>query len=65
MKYNRWTIRSTEWQTEDVRSAGRPKCHWRDDIVGQEVAVWMRIAKDRERWKTLEEGYFLQWKDTA
>ena len=27
----------------------------------QQGAVWMRIAKDRERWKTLAEGYFLQW----
>ena len=27
MKDNRWTIRSTEWQTEGVRSAGRPKRH--------------------------------------
>ena len=53
---NRWTIRSTEWQTEGVRSAGRPKRCWRDDIVGQQGAIWMRIAKDRERWKTLAEG---------
>ena len=65
MKDNRWTIRSTEWQTEDVRSAGRPKHRWRDDIVGQQGAVWTRTAKDRKRWKTLVEGYFLQWKDTA
>ena len=33
--------------------------------MGQQGAVWMRIAKDRERWKTLAEVYFLQWKDTA
>ena len=65
MKDNRWTIRSTEWQTEGVRSVGRPKRRWRDDIVGQQGAVWTRIAKDRESWRTLAEGYFLQWKDTA
>ena len=65
MKDNRWTIRSTEWQTEGVRSAGRPKRRWRDDIVGQQGAVWTRTAKDRDRWKILAEGYFLQWKDTA
>ena len=34
-------------------------------IVGQEGAVWTRIAKDMERCKTLAGGYFLQWKDTA
>ena len=33
-----------------------------DNIVGQQRAVWARIAKDR---KKLKEGYFLQWKDTA
>ena len=49
MKDNRWTIRSTEWQIEGVRSVGRPKRCWRDDIVGQQGAVWTRTAKDRER----------------
>ena len=49
MKDKRWTIRSTEWQIKGVRSVGRPKRRWRDDIVGQQGAVWMRIAKDRER----------------
>ena len=33
--------------------------------MGQQGVVWTRIAKDRERWKTLAEGYFLQWKDTS
>ena len=65
MKDSRWTIRSTEWQIKGVRSVGRLKHRWRDDIVGQQGAVWMRIAKDRERWRTLAEGYFLQWKDAA
>ena len=36
----------------------------RDDIVGQQGAVWTRTAKDREVGG-LAEGYFLQWKDTA
>ena len=65
MKDNRWTIKSTEWQIKGVRSVGRPKHRWRDDIVGQQGAVWTRTAKDRERWRTLAEGYFLQWKDIA
>ena len=39
MKDNRWTIRSTEWQIKGVRSVGRPKRRWRDDIVGQQGAV--------------------------
>ena len=49
MKDNRATIRSTHWQIKSVRSVGRPKRRWRDDIVGQQGAVWTRIAKDRER----------------
>ena len=49
-------MRITEWQTKGVRSAGRPKCRWRDDIVGQQGAVWTRIAKDRESWRALAEG---------
>ena len=65
MKDNGRTIRSTEWQIKGVRSAGRPKRRWRDDIVGQQGAVWTRIAKDIERWRTLAEGYCLQWKDTV
>ena len=43
---------------------------WRDDIVGQQGAVWTRTAKGRGRWGggggvALAEGYFLQWKDIA
>ena len=57
MKDNRWTVRSTGWQIKCVRSVGRPKRRWRDDIVWQQGTVWTRIAKDRERWKTLAEGY--------
>ena len=65
VKDNRWVIRNREWQRKDGRSVRKPKRRWRDDIVGQQGAVWTRIAKDRERWGTLAEGYFLQWKDTA
>ena len=58
MKDYRWTVRSTEWQIKGVRSVGTPKRRWRDDIVWQQGAVWTRIAKDRERWKTLAGGNF-------
>ena len=61
----RWTVRSTEWQIKGERSVERPKLRWRDNTVGQQGAVWRSIAKDRERWRTLAEGYFMQWKDTA
>ena len=35
------------------------------DIVGQQVAVWTRIAKDRENRRALADGCFLHLKDTA
>ena len=41
-----------------VGSVGRPKRHWRDDTAEQQGAVWTRIAKDSESWRTLAEGYF-------
>ena len=47
-----------------VRLVERPKHGWRDEIVGQQGAVWPRIAKDRESCRTLVESYFLQWKDS-
>ena len=63
----RWT------RTEKGRdnSVGQQGAVWtrtekgRDNSVGQQGAVWARTAKDRESWRTLAEGYFLQWKDTA
>ena len=33
--------------------------------MGQQGTVWTRTTKDRESWRTLAEGYFLQWKDTT
>ena len=65
MKDNRYTIRRTEWQIKGLRSVGRPKRRWRDGIVGQQGAALTRRTKGREYWRTLVEGYFMQWKDTA
>ena len=65
MTDKRWTIRSTKWQIKGIRSVARLKRCWGDDIVGQQGEVWTWIAKDRESWRTLVEGYFLRWKDTA
>ena len=65
MKDKRWTIRNTEWQIKNLRSVGRPKRRWRDDIVGQRGAVETKTAKDRESCRVLGAGYLLQRKDTA
>ena len=67
MKDNKWTTRSAEWQTKGERSVGRPKRRWRDDIVGQQGAVWTRIATNRESWRTggglfpPVQGHSLEW----
>ena len=66
LKDNRWTRRCTEWQPRrGKRSRGRPSRRWQDDITEKEGTTWIRKATDRRRWKTLMEGYILQWMDKA
>ena len=66
LKDNRWTRRCTEWQPRrGKRSRGRPSRRWQDDITEKEGTTWIRKATDRRRWKTLTEGYILQWMDKA
>ena len=33
--------------------------------MGNRGAVWTRTGKDKESWRNLAEGYFLQWKGTS
>ena len=40
-----------------VADKGRKISGKRDGIVGQQGAVWTRIAKGRESWGTLAEGF--------
>ena len=66
LKDNRWTRRCTEWQPRrGKRSRGGPSRRWQDDITEKEGTTWIRKATDRRRWKTLMEGYILQWMDKA
>ena len=50
---------------ERERSRGRPSRRWQDDITRKEGTTWNRKATDRRQWKTLMEGYILQWMDKA
>ena len=43
----------------------KTKTSERYNIVGQQGTVRTRIARDREIWRSLTEGYSLQMKDTA
>ena len=63
MNDNIWTQRTTEWQPRTGRrKRGRQKRRWRDDITSyMNTSAWARVAKDRNRWKMLEEGYTQQW----
>jgi hypothetical protein len=59
---NRWSHKVTFWRPRETkRSVGRPKKRWIDDITAVAGKQWMRIAKDREAWKQLEEAYVQQW----
>lgn len=59
---NRWTQRVTCWRPRETkRSIGRPQKRWIDDVQKVAGKKWMRIARDREAWKHLEEAYIQQW----
>ena len=61
LKDNRWTKRCGSHGA----GRGRPNRRWQDDITEKEGTTWIRKATDRRRWKTLMEGYILQWMDKA
>ena len=55
-----------EWQPRREKSSrGRPCRRWQDDITRKKGTTWIRKATDRRQWKTLMEGYILQWMDKA
>ena len=66
MKDNWWTKYCTEWQPRrGKRSRGWPSRSRQDDTIEKERTTWIRKATDRRQWKTLMEGYILQWMDKA
>ncbi|CAK1587710.1 unnamed protein product [Parnassius mnemosyne] len=55
---NRWTIHVTTWKgPPGKRRAGRPYMRWEDDIKKIAGTNWLQIAKNREKWKSLEEAF--------
>ncbi|CAH2238494.1 jg5675 [Pararge aegeria aegeria] len=57
---DRWTLRLTSWTgPAGHRKVGRPYARWSDDIVKVAGINWMQIAKDRDRWSSLEEAFTL------
>ncbi|GBP23911.1 hypothetical protein EVAR_86288_1 [Eumeta japonica] len=57
-KNEKWSRIISEWYPRDgKRNKGRPIKRWEDDIKGVAGPEWTRIARDRDRWKSLEEAF--------
>lgn len=54
----KWTKLITEWYPRDgKRKRGRQFKRWDDDIKKIAGILWTRAAKDRNKWKSLEEAF--------
>ncbi|GBP37630.1 Putative uncharacterized transposon-derived protein F52C9.6 [Eumeta japonica] len=54
----KWSRLVTEWYPRDgKRSRGRPNKRWEDDMRKIAGPVWSRLARDRDKWKSLEEAF--------
>lgn len=62
----RWTKTLTDWwPLTGKRSVGRPPARWVDDIKKTAGHFWMRLARDRDKWRTRREAYAQQWAITG
>ncbi|CAH2107799.1 unnamed protein product [Euphydryas editha] len=58
LKDKRWTSKVATWDgPQGKRRVGRPYMRWEDDIKKIAGPDWIHIAKDREKWKSLEEAF--------
>lgn len=54
----RWTIEATRWKgPEGKRNIGRPMKRWTDEITHIAGKDWIKLGKDRESWKRMEETF--------
>ncbi|XP_037876062.1 LINE-1 retrotransposable element ORF2 protein isoform X1 [Bombyx mori] len=57
-KKEKWTRIITEWYPrENKRIRGRQPKRWEDDLKQVAGPGWLRTAKDRSKWKSLEEAF--------
>ncbi|CAK1600519.1 unnamed protein product [Parnassius mnemosyne] len=57
-KKEKWTRIITEWYPrENRRSRGRQPKRWEDDFKKVAGPEWLRTARDRNKWKALEEAF--------
>ncbi|GBP16134.1 hypothetical protein EVAR_9854_1 [Eumeta japonica] len=51
-------LSNQKWYPRDgKRNKGRPIKRWEDDIKGVAGPEWTRIARETDRWKSLEEAF--------
>lgn len=54
----RWTIEATRWKGPmGKRNVGRQLKRWADDITHVVGNDWIKLGKDRESWKGMEEAF--------
>ena len=52
---SRWAMISTTWDPRiGKRNRGRPGTRWTDSFKSIAGPMWSRKAKDREKWRTLQ-----------
>lgn len=60
MSDDRWTCRLTLWRgPAGIRRKGRPVTRWDNDIIKIAGKNWKTIAKNKDKWKSLEEAFTL------
>ena len=54
----KWNKTVTMWYPRDMkRKRGRQFRRWEDEIIQIAGRTWSRLARDREKWKGLEEAF--------
>jgi hypothetical protein len=47
------------WKPMSKRPIGRPKTHWKNDVLGDKRSLninnWKKFVQDRDRWKEVVE----------
>lgn len=55
---DRWSNRVIKWNgSGGIRKQGRPRARWIEDIVKLAGKELMKTAKDKSKWRHLEEAY--------
>jgi hypothetical protein len=58
---NRWGKQVLYWRPRlGKRIVGRPQARWSDDLRRTSGRSWMRVAKDRAKWREVGDAYVYQ-----